>query len=204
MWGLERLSGLPGLARMQQRWGSDLSLGPSSEDPVLPHMQSPGGPGPSLWVSQPSQPWISSSMILENHATVYHHIPQGPWGRWGELTLTTSVECLLKTISMETFSLVARGIILIFSKSVFLWLVRRKAVYSEVVTHCFEPFYIFFQRKETLDFMFNRIGNGLAHAFLCPFWFLLRLGKAAFLSPMVRAKNFEVSQTSSPFLLHFL
>lgn len=47
-----------------------MSLGPSSEDPVLPHTQPPGGPGPSLLMSKPSQPWISSLMILENYATV--------------------------------------------------------------------------------------------------------------------------------------
>lgn len=75
--------------------------------------------------------------------------------------------CLMKTISMETFSFLARGKILIFSKSLFLWVIGRTRYIQFVFLTIL--YFFFFKAKTPLGlfyFMFNKIGNGLVQAFL--------------------------------------
>lgn len=67
---------------------------------------------------------------------------------------------------METFSLLAHGMILIISKSVFLWVVRRKVVHPVFVLN----YFTFFLKGKRLLSLFilclTKIGHGLVQAFL--------------------------------------
>ena len=64
-----------------------------------------------------------------------------------------------KTISMETFSLLACGMVLIFSKPVFLWIVRNKAVHPVFVSNhyiyiFFVCLFVFLRKKSLESFLF--------------------------------------------------
>ena len=58
-----------------------------------------------------------------------------------------------KTISMETFSLLAYGMILIFSKPVFLWIVRNKAVRPVFVSNHYVYIFFFKERESGVFFI---------------------------------------------------
>ena len=73
-----------------------------------------------------------------------------------QVCLKLSLGRFKKTISMETFSLLACGMVLIFSKPVFLWIVKNKAVHPVFVSNhyiyiyfLFVCLFVFFKEEES-------------------------------------------------------